>query len=104
MGRGMMSAMFCQMCGLEMVKEQRVLGDPALDCGGDCAGCISEVEQQVLERPPAPKVISRREYPDIYDVLAEVYGSTTTPLPDMPNRLDATDLLPLTQTADGTPI
>lgn len=105
-----MSAMFCLICGIEMVSEQRVLGDPALDCGGDCAGCLDEIENHTYmdehreRRVPPKRTISRRDYPDIYDVLAEVYGRTTAPMPSMPNRVEATDLLPLAYTPDGTPI
>lgn len=69
-----MSGMFCQLCGLEMVKEPRVLGDPALDCGGDCLGCVSMFDSGI------PKVISRDEYPAIYDDIAFVYGGTTAPM------------------------
>lgn len=95
-----MSGMFCQLCGLEMVKEERVLGDPALDCGGDCAGCIVEIENGSRNplADPIQRVVSRHDYPDIYDVLAEVYGGTTAPM------LEISDLQPLDRTPDGTPI
>jgi hypothetical protein len=97
-----MNAMFCGICGVELVKEQRVEGDPALDCGGDCAGCIVEVEMETKGTLTTPRqtVINRRDHPDIYDVLAEVYGATTAPLPS----LEISDLQPLDRTPDGTPI
>lgn len=75
-----MSVMFCQLCGLEMVKEPRVLGDPALDCGGDCAGCIDVIERHDFETGNPPRVLVREEIPDIYDDIAFVYGGTTAPM------------------------
>ncbi len=84
---------FCETCGVEMVKAERVAGDPALDCSGDCWGCVAPLEGN------EHRVISREAYPGIYDALAEVYGGTTVPL-----DLDATDLGPLRHTADGTPL